>query len=122
VIAGVLLALAGVAAYAGQLVAGRLFTPWYLPATGTLGVLLIVAALWQRRGILRFLALLFVVLLSAGEWSLLIGSRLPAYSGPLAVGQPVPAFTTQRADGSTVTQRDLEGEQTSVVVFFRGRW
>jgi hypothetical protein len=27
-----------------------------------------------------------------------------------------------RADGSPFTQRDLEGDQNNVMVFFRGRW
>ena len=48
--------------------------------------------------------------------------RLPAYTGPVAAGQPFPEFATQRADGSPFTQRDLEGDQNNVMVFFRGRW
>jgi hypothetical protein len=118
---GLLLALAGVIVYAMQVAGGRLSLAWYLPVTGTLGVILVLGSLWQRRTILRVLALLFVLLLAAGEWMLLL-ERLPPYSGPVQAGQPFPPFATLRADGTSFTQRDLEGEKNNVLVFFRGRW
>ena len=68
------------------------------------------------------LALLPVLLVTAVSWALLLGDRVPAYTGPVTVGQPVLAFATKRADGSPFTQRDLEGDQDNVLVFFRGRW
>jgi peroxiredoxin len=49
-------------------------------------------------------------------------TRLPLYKGPVAMGRPFPAFATVRADGSPFTQRDLQGDKNSVLVFFRGRW
>ena len=49
-------------------------------------------------------------------------TRLPAYAGPLEIGQPYPAFQTQRADGTPFTQADLRGDKGTVLVFFRGRW
>ena len=45
----------------------------------------------------------------------------PPYFGPAQVGQKVPAFTTQLADGKAFTDKDLNG-QDSIVLFFRGRW
>jgi len=48
--------------------------------------------------------------------------KLPAYSGPLAVGQPFPAFTSSLADGTPFDQSKLASEQTTALVFFRGRW
>ena len=65
---------------------------------------------------------LVVLALAGFQWTFLFLVRLPEYTGPVAVGQPFPAFTTQRADGTSFTQRDLAGEQNNVLVFFRGRW
>ena len=96
--------------------------PWYAPIAATLGVLLIAVALWQARSVWRLLALLLIVLLAGAEWAFMLETRLPAYAGPVAAGQPFPEFTTVRADGTPFTQRDLEGDQNNVMVFFRGRW
>jgi hypothetical protein len=109
-------------AYVAQLAMHRLWTPWYLPLAATLGALVLVVALWQARSIWRILALVLVVLLAAGAWTFLLAARLPAYAGPVAVEKPFPAFKTARSDGTEFTQRDLEGDQNSVLVFFRGRW
>ncbi|HEY7152884.1 MAG TPA: hypothetical protein VH575_02895 [Gemmataceae bacterium] len=119
---GLTLAVLGVIGYAVQLSMHRLIAPWYLPISATLGVVFLLVALWQGRTIWRILALLLVVLLAGAEWMTLLGSRLPAYTGPVAAGQPFPAFATTRADGESFTQRDLRGDQNSVLVFFRGRW
>ncbi len=48
--------------------------------------------------------------------------RLPAYTGPVTVGQSFPPFATTRSDGTAFTQSDLQGEANNVLVFFRGRW
>jgi hypothetical protein len=119
---GLVLAVVGLGAYVAQVMASHLWAPWYLPLSGTLGVLLLVAALVQARSVWRWLALLLVLLLTGVEWSLLLGLRLPPYTGPVAVGHSFPAFTTTRADGSPFTQRDLQADQHTVFVFFRGRW
>jgi hypothetical protein len=119
---GLGLAVLGVAAYVAQVAAHRLTTPWYMPIAGTLGVLCVVASLWQARTVWRVLALLLVLLVAGAEWAFLLTLRLPAYTGPVAVGQPFPAFTTARADGTPFTDRDLAGGQNSLLVAFRGRW
>ena len=119
---GLLLPILGVAGYIIQLQARRLIAPWYMPIAATIGVALIVVALWQARSIWRIIALLLVVLLAGAEWAFLLETRLPAYTGPVAAGQSFPAFATMRADGSPFTQSDLEGDQNNVMVFFRGRW
>jgi hypothetical protein len=119
---GLALAALGIIGYAAQVAALRLTTPWYLPLSATLGVLCVVVALWQGRTVWRVLALVLVLLLAAGEWAFLLGTRLPAYTGPVAEGKPFPAFTTSRADGTTFTQNDLRGDRNHVFVFFRGRW
>jgi hypothetical protein len=119
---GLGVAALGVIGYAVQLTAHRLTAPWYLPIAATLGVILIIASLWQARTVWRVLALLLVGLLAGAEWTFLLATRLPAYTGPVAAGQTFPAFTTVRADGTPFTQRDLEGDRDSVLVFFRGRW
>jgi hypothetical protein len=119
---GLFLPVLAILGYVGQLLARRLITPWYMPIAATLGALLILVALWQARSIWRVLALLIVVLLAGAEWAFLVETRLPAYTGPVAAGQPFPEFTTKRADGGSFTQRDLQGDQNNVMVFFRGRW
>lgn len=119
---GLLLPILGIIGYAAQVVAWRLTPPWIVPATATLGVLCIIAALWQARTVWRWLALAPVLLVASLGWAFLAVTRLPEYTGPVAVGQPFPAFTTALADGSSFTQRDLAGDRASVLVFFRGRW
>ena len=122
VVIGVVLAVIGIATYLVQVAAHRLFVPWYMPATAILGVVLIAASLWQTPTRSRIAALLFVLLLTAGEWAFLLVTRLPHYTGPVVVGMPMPAFSTLRADGATFTQDDVNSDQNTVLVFFRGRW
>jgi hypothetical protein len=112
----------GVIGYIVQIATRHLSAPWYLPCLATLGVILLAVSLWQARTVWRVLALLLVLLIAGAAWAFLLMARLPPYTGPIAVGQPFPAFATTRADGTSFTQRDLEGEQNSVLVFFRGRW
>ncbi len=119
---GVAAALLGIAAYALQFYAQRLFAPWYMPVLASVGVLMAALSLLRTRSVWRVLALVFVLLLAGAEWALLLGLRLPAYSGPVTVGKSMPAFKTMRADGTPFTQSDLPGAQNSVLVFFRGRW
>jgi hypothetical protein len=119
---GLACAALGVIGYVVQLSAERLFLPWYLPWSGTLGVFLLIVSLWQARTVWRVLALLLVMLFAGAEWMFIRAERLPPYTGPVAEGHPFPAFATVRADGTPFTEHDLEGEQNSVLVFFRGRW
>jgi hypothetical protein len=121
-LAGLGLAVLGVAAYALQLSLRLLTFPWYMPALALLGVALIVVSLFKRWTVWRALALLAVVLLSAAELAALNALRLPSYAGPIAVGRPFPAFEARRADGTPFTQDDLVGDQHHALVFFRGRW
>lgn len=119
---GLGLAIVGVVVYAIQFKAHYLKTPWYLPCTATLAVLLLAVALWRARTVWRAIALVFVLLLAGGEWAFLLATRLPDYTGPVAVGRPFPAFSTTRSDGALFTDRDLRDDGPTVLVFFRGRW
>jgi hypothetical protein len=119
---GVGLAMLGILAYAVQLSLGRLMAPWYMPILGTLGAVLVVVSLLEKRGVWRGVALLVVTPLAVAEWGFLYALRLPPYTGPIAVGRPFPAFETSRADGSPFTEREMAGDRNSVLVFFRGRW
>jgi hypothetical protein len=116
------IAALGLIAYIVQVSLHRLTTPWYMPVAATVGLILLIVSLWQARTVLRVLALLLLLPLAGAEWMFLIGTRLPAYTGPVTAGQPFPAFATMRADGTPFTQHDLEGDQNNVLVFFRGRW
>ena len=121
-LAGLGLAVLGVAAYPVQLSLRRLMLPWYMPAAALLGVALVVASLWERRTVWRVLALGVVVLLAGFELMALNATRLQPYSGPIEVGRPLPAFEARRADGAHFTQNYLIGDQHHTLVFFRGRW
>ncbi len=115
-------AILGVLAYIVQISLKRLSAPWYMPALGTIGVSLVIISLFERRTVWRVFALLGVALLAAGEWGMLWAFRLPAYTGPVAIGRPFPPFETSRADGSPFTHADLPGARNTALVFFRGRW
>src|SRR5436190_1305361 len=119
---GLAVAILAVVAYVIQIAAHHLTTPWYLPFAATAGVVLVAVSVWQARSIWRALALLVVAIIAGAAWTFVLGTRLPPYTGPVAVGRPFPAFTTVRADGTPFTQHDLEGDKRSVMVFFRGRW
>jgi len=99
-----------------------LITPWYAPVLGTLGVALIILALMRSRSIWRWTAVVIFTLFVAFQWYVPLAMRLPAYAGPVKVGEPFPAFATTLADGSAYMQDDLKGDQNTVMVFFRGRW
>jgi hypothetical protein len=121
-LAGLGLAVLGVAAFAVQLYLGRLMLPWYVPAAALLGVALVATSLRKRRTVWRWLALVVVALLAAIEVLALNAMWLPPYAGPITVGRPFPAFEAKRADGTPFTQDDLIGDRHQALVFFRGRW
>jgi hypothetical protein len=120
---GVLLAVGGQMLYILLTFAAKiLITPWYAPLLGTLGVALIILALMRSRSIWRWTAVVIFTLFAAFGWYALLAMRTPAYTGPVKSGQPFPAFATTLADGSTFTQADLQGDKSTVMVFFRGHW
>jgi hypothetical protein len=123
-LAGIALFVIGPALSAFEiLVLARLQTAWYVPILATLGVLLMAISTWQRKGVLRVLALGLFVLVCAGEW-LMVGvvTKTPPYEGPARVNQPLPAFTTRLADGSTFADKDLLGDHPTLLLFYRGHW
>ena len=119
---GIGLALAGIGAYVLQLAAGRLFMPWYMPALATIAVGLAALALWRARSIWRVIALVLLLLLAGGEWAMMLSMKVPAYTGPVAVGKPLPVFKTLRADGAAFANANLVNDKNTVLVFFRGHW
>src|SRR5438445_10164914 len=82
---GLAVAILAVVAYVIQLTAHRLTAPWYLPVAATAGVVLVAVSVWQARGIWRALALLLVAVIAGAAWTFLLGTRLPPYTGPVAV-------------------------------------
>lgn len=121
--AGIGLAVLGVALTVVQYSLKQLIVPWYLPALTTLGVILLLGSVVRRRGVARIVTLVLIGALAGAEWYFLVSlSKLPAYQGPARTGQKMPAFQTTRADGRPFTDRDLQEGQTTVMVFFRGRW
>jgi len=102
---------------------GAMTTPWYVPILATLGVVLMVISVMQRGGKLRMVGTVFFALFCAFEW-FMIGylARLPEYTGPAQRGEQVPAFAAVQADGQSFTNLDLERGDSTLLVFFRGRW
>ena len=49
-------------------------------------------------------------------------TRTPPYTGPARPGAKLPAFAANLADGSSFTEKALEGGSRTALVFFRGRW
>ncbi len=96
--------------------------PWYLPVLGTAGVALMVLSVYQRPRVWRILGLALFVLLTGMEWFLILGSKLPEYQGPAKVEATIPAFTTTLADGTPLTDQDLQKGNPTVLLFFRGHW
>ena len=120
---GLLLFLAGPVLNAVQISLKQLWTPWYVPVLASLGVVLMIAAVRQRRSVWRGAALAFFALLCGGEWYLMLVSfKSPAYSGPAQPGSKLPPFAAALADGTPFTNQDVEHEVRSVLVFNRGRW
>jgi hypothetical protein len=119
---GTALPFLAIALYAVQLAQSRLWTPWYMPLLGTAGVILVIVALRRARGFMRWLALGLVLLVASMEWTYVLATRLPPYSGPATVGRPLAQFSTSRADGTPFTDQDLQGDRNHAMVFFRGRW
>lgn len=123
-IAGIALGLLGPILNLAQMFWARQvsFVPWYLPILGTIAVALLIDSALDRPNVWRIGFAVVFGLLAVGEWYvLLFFTRVPSYHGPLASGQPLPAFTTTLADGSQLSNDDLTGRNT-VLVFFRGRW
>lgn len=120
---GVVLFFLGVIIYIVQFNLKQLVAPWYVPVLATGGVLLMGLSAWQRPGILRIAGFVLFALLCAGEWLMvLVGFKTPDYTGPAQPGRAIPTFTTSLADGTAFTNRDLEGNKATVMLFFRGRW
>jgi hypothetical protein len=120
---GIVLGLLGPVIYIFQLRANHLTTPWYVPMLGTIGALLIFAALVQARSVWRVLALLLIGVMAGGEWFILTRFlNLPAYTGPVHEGLALPQFSTLLVNGSSFTRDNLKSPQNTVLVIFRGRW
>jgi energy-converting hydrogenase Eha subunit E len=120
---GLALAVVGIPAFIAQSAMKRQFVPWYIPILATLGVVLLVLSLRQRRSIARFIAVGLVAAFCAFSWFALGALiRLPEYTGPAVATKKLPPFSTTLADGRPFTHADLENGQTTVLTFFRGRW
>lgn len=121
---GILLALAVVFIFYVQVAwALRLVTPWYLPIGGTVGALLVLYALSQRRTWPRIGLALFCIALAGLEWFfVMVVTVLPAYAGPIKPGTALPAFHAKLADGKEISESWFKKQPMTAVVFFQGRW
>lgn len=94
--------------------------PWYFVAASTLAVVLAIAGLFKKRGILRYAATLILALIAFTAWMPAV-MKVPPYEGPVVVGKPLPVVLGKKADGTPFTNADLIGKRTAVV-FYRGWW
>jgi 4-amino-4-deoxy-L-arabinose transferase-like glycosyltransferase len=118
---GWVLLLVGLAIYAIQLFALKQYVvPWYAPILATIGVAGMLVAVVRRWTVWRLVGLAVCLLLTAGEWAFLATTRTKAYAGP-SIGDPLPAFSAIDQNGSSVTENNLAGRPT-VLVLFRGHW
>jgi hypothetical protein len=122
-ILGILLFFLGPAISAVQFSVGNLSMPWHLPVLASLGVLLMMASVWRRGGVARWVGMLLFVAVCGLEWFvLLVATKAPSYTGPAQPGRKVPEFVTALADGRPFSNKDLEDGTSRVLLFFRGRW
>lgn len=121
---GVLVFTLGPIVYAVQLgVLRQTPMPWHLLILAGVGVLLMALSLWRRFGVLRTIGFVVFLLLAGGEWLFfLVISKTPLYTGPAQVGAPLPVFETTLADGRTFGNRDLSGDEATIILFYRGHW
>ncbi len=96
--------------------------PWYAPVLGTVGVLLMICSVIQRPGILRIAGVILFAAVCGIEWTFVVMSKTPAYTGPATTGQTLPSFAAVRADGQPFTNASLAEGASTVLLFFRGRW
>jgi hypothetical protein len=119
---GVLLFIVGPVAYAIQMNMHRLSMPWYIPILSTIGVLLMLLSVVQRRGIVRIVFLVLFMLFCGFEWMSLLATSTPKYVGPAQTGHKLPEFSASLANGARFTNKDLENGTPSALLFFRGHW
>jgi len=119
---GMLIFFLGMIIYAVQIATKHLVAPWHVPILGTIGVLLMVVSVVQRRGVLRIIGLVLFVVMAGMEWFMMVGSTLAPYTGPAKTGEKLPAFTATLAEGSPFTNSNLQEGKPTVLVFFRGHW
>lgn len=117
-----LLVFLGPAIYAAMVAGAKLKVPWYLPIMTTVAFLMSCVAWWKARSVFRSLATGVMLLLAGAQWAFVFGTGSPKYDDTLSVGGSFPYFTCHRADGTEFWKKSLEGDQTSVLVSFRGRW
>ena len=117
------MAFLGIFSYVGQMLAGFLPTPWHVPVFAIVGALLVARAFWLRGTVLRVLGILGCLALAGLEvWFIFFYTALPTYSGPVAAGANFPEFEAVRADGNRFTKASWEGEEDSILIFYRGHW
>jgi hypothetical protein len=122
-LAGVLLVLLGPALYLAQMRWLDLWTPWYVPALATLGLLLMALSVRRHGVVWKKIVLVLCLALCIYEWFFVAyASRTGPYTGPAQPGRQVPAFAAARPDGTPFTSTDLESGSPTVLVFYRGHW
>lgn len=120
---GFALFLLGPAIYFVRFRLNHFDVPWYSAILASAGVAFMAVSIRAKRGVWRSVGLALFVALCGFEWFMLLhGTRTPDYTGPATAGKKLPPFTTALADGTSFTEKDLERDGPTVLLFFRGRW
>jgi hypothetical protein len=97
--------------------------PWVMLILASAGVLLMALSLWRGFGVVRTIGFTLFLLFTAMQWLFfLVIAKSPLYTGPAQLGSPPPAFETTLADGRTFGNRDLIGDDATIILFYRGHW
>ena len=122
-LAGIALTILAVGSLFVQWQLGFAFVPWQLPIVTGFGALLVLGSLIKRVTIVRGVVLVLLAALAGFlSFAIAVGGKLPEYTGPAQAGNRLPAFQTTLADGSSLTDADLQDGRRRVLTFFRGRW
>jgi hypothetical protein len=124
-LAGIVLFVLGPAWFVIQFRMKNLGAGLYVPILSSVGLVLLIASVCRRRGLIRIVFLMMFAVICGLEWYVfLVAARTPAYAGPALPGRKVPPFAARLADGSAFTAASLDQDQGSatVLVFYRGRW
>jgi len=119
-----LLSFGAVVFFFGQVFgAGLLVTPWYMPIGGTVAAILALGTIGRPLRWWRILVTAGCLLLACLQWAFLLGlTVLPTYSGQVASGSELPQFRANLADGTEIANSYFQKGETTLLVFFQGRW
>lgn len=119
-----LVSFGALGAFFGQVfAAGLLVTPWYMPIGGTAAAILAIGTIGRPLRWWRVLVTGGCLLIACMQWVFLLAlTALPTYSGQVTSGSKLPSFHANLADGTEISNSYFQQGETTLLVFFQGRW